>query len=802
LFRNEAVSPLAYNFCTEILPFLRRVCRISPEETLVQRCKYALGCALLAVFYSPFFAAAASGPHGSQQGDEQQAPSLTKGLDALFNEHAYAVKSVQLAWQNGGDNYTILEPAANAKGTDIVGYDTGSGKRSVLISAAQLTPAGAKEPLSIEDYSWSQDRKKLIVFTNTKRVWRQNTRGDYWVFDEAAGRLTKLGGPAPESSLMFATFSPDSSRAAYVRANNLYVEDLSTAAITQLTTDGSTDIINGTSDWVSEEELELRNCFRWSPDSQSIAYWQFDQSGVGEYTLINDTDAEYPATVKYKYPQPGTTNSAVRAGIVSVSGGSTHWIKLEGDPRQHYIAQMEWAGNASQVLVEYLDRLQQDNRLMLADAKTGQTRLFFEDTDKAWVDDSPLAWIGKTGTREPDLLWISERDGWRHAYRVDRTSGQARLITDFQADLISVSAIDAEGGWLYFLASPQDAVGQYLYRSRLDGQGTPERVTPEDQAGANAYNISPNARWAVHIFSTYTQPPRFEIVSLPAHLAARMLVDNQELAARAKPLLGAEPEFFKVPVGNGVTLDGFMVKPPDFDPAKKYPLLAYVYGEPAGATVRDGWAGTRGLFHALIAREGYLVVSFDNQGTPAPKGREWRKCVYGAVGVLSSSQQAQAIQTMARERNYIDTSRMAIWGWSGGGSNTLNVMFRYPGVYSTGIAVAPVADESHYDTIYQERYMGLPTENKQGYHDGSPINFAQGLEGHLLIVHGSGDDNVHFQGTELLINKLVELEKPFDFMEYPNRTHGIFEGKGTSFHLHRLIARYLEDHVPPGGVAR
>jgi dipeptidyl-peptidase-4 len=244
-----------------------------------------------------------------------------------------------------------------------------------------------------------------------------------------------------------------------------------------------------------------------------------------------------------------------------------------------------------------------------------------------------------------------------------------------------------------------------------------------------------------------------------------------------------------------------MIKPPDFDPAKKYPVLTYVYGEPAGATVRDNWGGPRRLFHGLLAEQGYIVVSFDNQGTPAPKGRAWRRCVAGEVGVLSAAQQAQAIQALAREHSYIDTARMAIWGWSGGGSNTLNVMFRYPGVYSTGIAVAPVGDQSRYDSIYQERYMGLPDENKQGYHDGSPINFAQGLAGHLLIVHGSGDDNVHFQGTELLVNKLIELGKPFEFMDYPNRTHGIYEGKGTSFHVYSLIARYLEDHVPPGGVA-
>ena len=741
----------------------------------------------------------------AQVGREPIRP-LAKELGAIFNRQEYTAKSVKFAWQKQGAVYTVLEPPPGGKGADIVGYDTASGKRTVLISAAQLAsaadaakPAG---PLDIDDYSWSDDQKKLLIFTNTKKVWRDNTRGDYWVFDQSTGKLAKLGGNAPESTLMFASFSPDSTRIAYVRANNLYVENLATHTITQLTTDGSPDIINGTSDWVTEEELHLRDCFRWSPDSQSIAYWQFDQSGVGVFTLVNDTAAEYPQPMQYKYPQPGTTNSAVRAGIVSATGGPTRWIKLEGDPRQHYIAQMEWAGNSGELLLEYLDRLQQDNKLMLAGAQTGEARVFFEDTDKAWVDHEPITWIKTGDGKEPDLLWISERDGWRHAYRVARATGQARLITNLPADLMSVEGMDTEGGWLYFLASPDDAVRQYLYRARLDGSGSPERVTPQGARGWNTYDISPNGRWASHTFSSFICPPRIEIVSLPDHKPLRTLEDNHELAKKSKPIMGSEPDFFKVKVANGVELDGWMIKPPDFDPAKKYPVLTYVYGEPAGATVRDEWGRLRGLFHGLIAQQGYLVVSFDNQGTPAPKGRAWRKCIYGAVGVLSAAQQGQAIQELARQRNYIDTSRMAIWGWSGGGSNTLNVMFRDPGVYSTGIAVAPVADESHYDSIYQERYMGLPQTNKHGYHDGSPINFAQNLKGHLLIVHGSGDDNVHFQGTELLINKLVALGLPFDFMVYPNRTHAISEGEGTSFHIYSLIARYLQEHVPPGGVAR
>jgi len=643
----------------------------------------------------------------------------------------------------------------------------------------------------------------LLIFTNAKRVWRAATRGDYWVLDTGAARteerLTKLGGDAPESTLMFATFSPDSTRVAWVRANNLYVEELATKKITQLTSDGSADIINGTSDWVNEEELFLRDCFRWSPDSRTIAYWQFDQSGVGEYTLINDTTQRYPVTETYKYPQAGTTNSAVRAGIVRASGGATTWIRLAGDPRQHYVAQMDWPGSSDGVVIEYLDRHQKTNQIVWGDAKTGDARVITEDTDKAWVDVFPLDWIGAKVGATKDFIFMSERDGWRHAWRVDIAKGEPKLITNFDGDVLARVAVDEKGGWFYFTASPKDATRQYLYRARLDGEGRPERVTPADEAGYHTYDIAPDAHFAVHHFSTADRAPRIEIVSLPDHKAVRTLVANDEMDEKVKPLLGSTTEFFQVKVKNGATLDGSMIKPPDFDPAKKYPVLAYVYGEPWGATVRDQWGGPRRIFHGLMAEQGYLIVSFDNEGTPAPKGREWRKSVAGAIGVLSSAQQAEAIQELARERSYIDTSRMAIWGWSGGGSNTLNMMLRYPDVYSTGIAVAPVADESRYDSIYQERYMGLPDENKQGYHDGSPINFASGLAGHLLIVHGSGDDNVHFQGTELLVNKLIELGKPFDFMDYPNRTHGIYEGKGTTYHVYSLIARYLEDHVPPGG---
>ena len=731
-----------------------------------------------------------------------QAQQLSDTLSAIFTKHEFDVKHFGPArWLNDGSAYTTVEPSATVPhGEDIVQYDTATGKRSVLVAAEKLaaTPGGA--PMKIDDYHWSDDSKQLLIFTNTKKVWRLNTRGDYWILDLSSGRLKKLGGDAPESSLMFAKFSPDGKSVAFIRSNNIYVQDLATDHIRALTGDGSATRINGTTDWVTEEELSLRDAFRWSPDSHSIAYWQFDTTGVGQYSLINDTKEEYPVVTTYSYPQPGTTNSAVRVGVVSVEGGPTKWMSLPGDPREHYVPRMEWVKNSNQQLVlEYLNRLQNLNQVLLADVHSGAVRTLFEDKDPAWVDYvRSLEWVqGDKG-----LLWLSERDGWRHAYVISLPDGKATAITNFPADVITEIGADDAGQWFYFIASPDDATRKYLYRSRVDGSATPQRVTPASEPGTHSYDISPDGKWAFHTFSTFDHPPVTELVSLPEHKVIRVLEANDAVDHKVQEVISGPTEFFQVPVANGVKLDGWMIKPPDFNANKKYPVLVYVYGEPAGATVTDAWGGSRRLLHALIARQGYLVVSFDNQGTPAPKGREWRKSVYGDVGVLSSEQQAQAIQELAKERPYIDSSRLAIWGWSGGGSNTLNMMFRYPGLFKAGIAVAPVADQRHYDTIYQERYMGLPEQNAKGYHDGSPITFAQGLSGKLLIVHGSGDDNVHFQGTELLINRLVELGKPFDMMDYPNRTHSISEGPGTSLHVHSLIVRYLEENVPAGGVDR
>lgn len=764
---------------------------------MTKRSRYGLPAALMAILFVPLAVSA-------QPAAGDRAQVLYEQIDRIFAKREYdAPRFGPARWLPGGSAYAIVEPAAapsnpsptlRASGREIVRYDAATGARSILVAASLLTPPGADAPLDVSDYAWSADGARLLIFTNTRKVWRDHTRGDYWVLTLKGGALRKLGGGAPEASLMFAKFSPDGTRVGYVRGNNIYVERLDDGAIAQLTRDGSETTINGTSDWVYEEELGVRDAFRFSPDGRNVAYWQFDSTGVGIFSLINNTDTLYPEITRIPYPKAGTANSAVRIGVVSASGGETRWIKTPGDPRNSYLARLDWVDDRT-VAIQQLNRLQNQNDFLMGDATSGEVRRVFRDESKTWVDvEDDVKWIegGKA------FLWVSERSGWRHVYRVPREGGEPRLITRFEADVISVAGLDEAAGWLYFRASPESATESYLYRTKLDGSSVPEQVTPDGPPGTNVYDVAPGGRLAFHTYSRFDQPPTMSVVALPAHKTLRALTDPSVLSAKVAPLLSPSVEFFSVAIGEGVSLDGWMLKPKTFDPTKRYPVIVFVYGEPASQTVTDRWGGGRMLFHRALADAGYLVISVDNRGTPAPKGAAWRKSVYGTVGDLSARDQAAAIRALAVRRLYIDLDRIGVWGWSGGGSNTLNAMFRFPDVFKVGVSVAPVPDQKLYDTIYQERYMGLPQENVEGYRIGSPINFAEGLKGKLLIVHGSGDDNVHYQGTERLINRLIELGKPFDMMAYPNRSHSISEGPGTTPHVYKLISRYFLQHLEPG----
>ncbi|HEY4336384.1 MAG TPA: DPP IV N-terminal domain-containing protein [Puia sp.] len=690
-------------------------------------------------------------------------------------------------WGKDGNSYYALE--ANT----VVRYDLPSFQRTVIAEGKDM-------PDRVQSFSFSDDGKKLLFFNNTKKVWRLNTRGDYWVLDVTTHSLKQLGHGRPVSSLMFAKISPDGTKAAYTSEHNVYVEDLTGGAVKPLTTDGAFRLINGTFDWAYEEEFSCRDGFRWSPDSKSIAYWQLDATKVKNFLMINNTDSLYPFTVPVEYPVAGEDPSPCRVGVVDIATGKTTWMNLPGDNQQHYIPRMEWADNSTEVVLEQLDRKQQVAKVFLCNAATGAPSRVYEEKDSAWIDvkhrysDDPTGWEWMNGGKE--FLWVSEKDGWRHLYRISRDGKKETLLTKGNYDLISLKAIDEKGGYAYLMASPENATQQYLYRVRLDGKGNAELISPAGQKGTHNYNISPNALFATHNFSNHLYESVSEWVSLPKHASIKT---NEQPARRGNGRPQYPVKMFQLTTDDGVTMDGWMILPKDFDSTKKYPIVFNVYTEPASTTVKDvaGSAGTR-LYAGDIAADGYIQMSLDGRGTPAPKGAAWRKCIYRKIGIINIRDQAMAVRKII-QWPFVDSSRIAVWGWSGGGSATLNLMFQHPELYKTGISIAPVADELLYDNIYQERYMGLPQENREDFVKGSPLYYAKNLRGNLLVVHGTGDDNVHYKGTEELINELVKTDRKFQIMVYPNRTHAINEGEGTSLHLSHLFTDYLREHCPGGG---
>ncbi|RYE12393.1 MAG: S9 family peptidase, partial [Sphingobacteriales bacterium] len=430
---------------------------------------------------------------------------------------------------------------------------------------------------------------------------------------------------------------------------------------------------------------------------------------------------------------------------------------------------------------------------IVADAANGTTRTIFTETDNTWVDTKQnmagIRWINNG----KEFIWSSEQDGWRHLYRID-LDGKQQLITKDNFDAFSISLIDEVSGYVYFIASPDNATQRYLYRVKLSG-GKAERLTPAGLPGTHEYSLSPNGKMAMHTFSNANTKHQKEMINLPDHKHL-----NGDVIAIAKDVINPV-EFFKVKTPEGIEMDGWMKKPDNFDPKKKYPVVFFVYGEYVKQTAVDTFNVHKNPYYlGDMAADGYIYISIDNRGVPAPKGREWRKAIYKNIGLLNIRDQALAAKEVLKWP-FIDSSRVAVWGASGGGSSTLNLMFQYPEVYKTGIAMAALTNQLTYDNIYQERYMGVPVDEASRviFIKGSPLTYAKNLRGNLLYIHGTADDNVHYNNAEQLINELVKYNKQFQFMAYPNRTHSLKEGQGTSIHLRTLFTNYLKEHCPPGG---
>ncbi len=714
-------------------------------------------------------------------------------IDRIFKDKEFSSKGFSARWSDDGKEYFYLKDAEGEnKGKEIWAHNISDGKDKPLVKVANLVPSGSDKPIPIDGYSFSKDKAYVLIYTNSKRVWRSKTRGDYWVLDRGSSEIRKLGGDARASTLQFAKFSPDSNQVAYVRERNIYIEDLLDHSIKPITADRSKGIINGTSDWVYEEELGLRDGFRWSPDSQAIAYWQFDERSVRKHTMVDNVSGLYPKLNSFAYPKVGQRNAICRVGVRYLNSKETVWVKSSDDLRNNYIAKMEWVQGAGGLVIQQLNRAQDKNTLLRVDPGSGKVDPILIEQDEAWVYASnEIYWKDNYNK----FTWVSDRDGWRHVYSYSSDGKNLKLITPGEFDVIKLLRMDNNEEHFYYIASPKNPSQRYLYRVGKDGSGN-ERVTPDSEIkGTHNYNISPDGSHAIVSSSNAENPPVTKLVTLPDYKVIKVFEDNEKLKKKFNNLKKSPVEYFYVDIGDGHRLHSKCIKPPNFDPNKKYPLLVYVYGEPVGQVVRDSWGGSSHLWHLMLAQHGYIVMSFDNRGSASPRGRDWRKASNGKIGILPPKDQAAAVSKVLDERPYIDAKRVGSWGWSGGGSMSLNAIFKYPDLYKTAIAVASVPNQRHYDTIYQERYMGLAGENQKAYREGSPINFAHQLKGNLLIVHGALDDNCHYQTFEKLVDRLISHNKKFSMMTYPRGTHSIREGKNTTIHLYNLMTDFIKSSL-------
>ena len=702
------------------------------------------------------------------------APDLS--IDAIFGRGAFAGQPMpEIAWLRDGNSWITTRPNA-AGGDDIVRVEAASGNTTVLIDAASLVDPDGK-PWRIDAISLSTDGKRALVFHNTVRVWRTNTKGVYSLVDFTTKKVSPVSTRA--GLQMFAKLSPDGARAAFVRDNNLFVVDLATGEERAVTRDGSDVIINGTSDWVYEEELGLRDGFSWSPDGTRIAFYRFDQSPEPQYPLLDQSEVHAKTTL-IRYPQPGDANAKVKIGVADIASGHIEWMLTDADSA--YLATMAWLDKDS-LAIQQLDRRQNRIDLLFASAATGGVRRVLVEGSDAWVEvDHGAPYMIDGGKM---FLWPSEQSGWRRYYLYQRDGTPVRAITRDSVDAQGIAGITKSGDVLVTEASPS-ALERQVYAYRIGHPKDRTRVTTE--AGTHTVSLSPDGAFLVDAHAAAALPRAVVLRAYPSLKTVRDLAPNTELRARMAKLM-KRPAFIRIPMPDGEQLNAFRIVAPDFDSTKPHPVLIYVYGGPNSQMVVDNFTGSRELWHHFLANKGYVVLSVDNRGTGA-RGAKFRHAVYKRLGQLESRDQIDAARWIGRQR-WADSTRIALWGWSGGGYLTALATSRGGSVYKSGIVVAPVIDFRLYDDIWTERYLLTPAENPDGYKKGSVLTYTNGLTARLLLVHGTSDDNVHPQNIFWLANALQAQGTQFEMMMYPGRTHSI-SGGNTQVHLYQMMTDYLD----------
>lgn len=680
-------------------------------------------------------------------------------------------------WMRDSQYYTTLQRVNGD--IEIRKYDILTGDYEVLLSTSDLKVPDRDKPIIIQDYQFSADESKLLVKTDIEAIWRRSTRENYFIYNFETGKTQKL--TRSDQKQQYAQLSPSGEKAAFVQDNNLYWVDLETGEETDITTDGALNtIINGTTDWVYEEEFGFARAWYWSPDGSKIAFYRFDESDVKEFFMTEWKDL-YPGLTRFKYPKAGEENSTVKIGVYDLDKDQTRWMDI-GSENDQYIPRVNWTQDPDVLAIRRMNRLQNKQDLMLADVRTGQTEIIKTERSDAWIDVNDDLKFLENGR---EFVYTSEESGYNHIYLYDMEGEQIRQVTQGTWEVTNYLGFNENTGRFYYVSTEESPLQRHLYSIKRDGTGK-KKLT--EGSGWNEINMSPDYKYYIETFSTPTLPPQYTLHEINGK-RLRTLEDNAELQQNLSEFQLPEKEFIEIPLKQA-TLNGYLLKPHDFDPDKKYPVLFYVYGGPGSQSVQKNYTSShRSIWHRYLTAQGYIVASIDNRGTGG-RGRAFEKQIYKQLGQYEVEDQIDAAEYLIREFDFIDEDRLGIWGWSYGGLMSSLVLARGSDLFGTAIAVAPVTSWRFYDTIYTERFMQTPQMNPEGYRRGSAMTYAHQMEGNYLLVHGMGDDNVHFQNTVEMVNRLVEAGVPFETMYYPNRNHGIYGGN-TREHLFNMLNEFI-----------
>lgn len=672
-----------------------------------------------------------------------------------------------------GEHYCMLE---NDIMINEYEYKTGE-KTKTIVRTGQLVPEGQKEGISIDEYAFSPDETKILIATKTDKIYRHSTISEYYIWDTKTKKLTSLSNGGKQR---LASFSPDGSKVAFVRNNNLFIKDLVSGKEDQITTDGLyNNIIYGTPDWVYEEEFEFTKAYFWSPDGNKLAFYRFDESKVKEYDMVL-YDSLYPTIYKYKYPKAGEDNSIVSILMYDLKTGKTQTMDI-GTEKDQYIPRLKWTEDPNILSIQRMNRLQNKFEIFLADATNGTSKVIYTETDKYYIEITNNLIFLKD--RENFLL-TSEKDGYNHIYLYNMQGKQVMQLTSGKWDVTEVKGVDEKNKIVYYISAEEAPMNRALYSVKLDGTKKTKLSLKE---GSNDVDFGEGYKYFINTYSNANTPPYVTINKISGK-EQKVIIDNSEIITAMKEYDFTPEEFFTFKTTDNIELNGWMIKPPDFNANKKYPVFMYVYGGPGSQTVENSWGYYDFIWFEMLAQKGYIVVSVDNRGTSG-RGADFKKCTYGQLGKLETIDQIEAAKYLG-SLAYVDKSRIGIWGWSYGGYVTALCLTKGADYFKMGIAVAPITNWRYYDNIYTERYMGLPKDNASGYDDNSPVNYVKKLKGKFLLVHGTADDNVHFQNSMELVKALIAANKQFEMQFYPNKNHGIYGGY-TRYHLFKKMTDFI-----------